>query len=149
MTTATQGTVVAREWTKRFLELPKETREQIDELRDLFAQCDDPNERDEIIRTAVEILMPASLGKLAPLDQGVSREAKAKVAAYRKAVGDNVRDLRERRGLTQDELARKSGLPQSHISRLEHGKHTSTSETIRRLAKALRTTRGRIDPGCD
>jgi transcriptional regulator with XRE-family HTH domain len=45
--------------------------------------------------------------------------------------------LRERRGLTQEQLAEKSGVGRSHLARLETGKQDPTLSTIEKLAKAL------------
>jgi transcriptional regulator with XRE-family HTH domain len=39
---------------------------------------------------------------------------------------------------TQKELAERTGIPQSHISSMEHGRMTIGKERARRLAKALR-----------
>ena len=74
---------------------------------------------------------------------------RARVDAYRKKVGETIRDLRQAQGMTQEQLAEAAGLPQSHISRLECGKHTATHVTIQRIAEALRTEPGRLDPGFD
>lgn len=48
-----------------------------------------------------------------------------------------LKDLRERRLITQEELASASGLTVATVSRLERGKAKPTLKTIRRLAKAL------------
>ena len=47
--------------------------------------------------------------------------------------------------MTQVELEEKSGLAQSHISRLEAGKHAPTRTTIDRIAKALNVRPSDID----
>jgi transcriptional regulator with XRE-family HTH domain len=41
------------------------------------------------------------------------------------------------RGLTQQELAERMGTSHSAISRIESGRHTTSAETLRRLAQAL------------
>ena len=52
--------------------------------------------------------------------------------------GLKVKRLRLEKGLTQDELAAKSGVPASHISRIEHGKQkTGQISTARKLAHGL------------
>jgi transcriptional regulator with XRE-family HTH domain len=48
-----------------------------------------------------------------------------------------IKDLRVNAHLTQEELAELSGLPQSHISRLESGKHSPSRITLEKLAQAL------------
>ncbi len=48
------------------------------------------------------------------------------------------RALREKKGLTQDELARRVGVTKAYISLLESGARTNPSlDVLRRLAKAL------------
>lgn len=44
---------------------------------------------------------------------------------------------RHKEGLTQRELAAKTGIPQRHISEMENGKRTIGREMAKRLAKAL------------
>jgi len=54
-------------------------------------------------------------------------------------IGDYVRSVRERRGLSQLELARLSGLSPSFICLLEQNKRKDiTSETVYKLTRALR-----------
>lgn len=48
-----------------------------------------------------------------------------------------VRTLREAAGLTQAELAERSGVSQTWISRLERGQENPTLATLRRLAAAF------------
>jgi len=45
--------------------------------------------------------------------------------------------IRERRELTQQELAHKARLSLGYVARLEIGRHEPTLTTLRRLAKAL------------
>jgi DNA-binding XRE family transcriptional regulator len=44
---------------------------------------------------------------------------------------------RHREGLTQVELAKQTGIPQRHISEMEHGKRTIGKEAARKLASVL------------
>lgn len=48
-----------------------------------------------------------------------------------------LRQLREKRGLTQDELARLARIDQAQISRLERGFGRPTPEAVLRIAEAL------------
>jgi transcriptional regulator with XRE-family HTH domain len=52
----------------------------------------------------------------------------------------NLRNARERGGLTQEQVALASGVPQGHHSRIETGKHDPGIRTLVRIAKALNTT---------
>jgi transcriptional regulator with XRE-family HTH domain len=60
------------------------------------------------------------------------------VTPYGRLLGDRVREQRLRRGWTQVELERRSGIPQPQISRLEAGGTDDPgAQTIRNLALAL------------
>lgn len=52
-------------------------------------------------------------------------------------VGTLLSGYRSREGMTQTELSRLTGIPQRHISEMEHGKRIIGKETARKLAKAL------------
>lgn len=55
----------------------------------------------------------------------------------RKLVGRNVRHLRQKKGLTQEQFADISGFSQQYISGLEQGRRNPTVVTLYELAKAL------------
>jgi transcriptional regulator with XRE-family HTH domain len=55
----------------------------------------------------------------------------------RRLVGWNVRRLRERKGLTQEQFAEISGFSQQYISGLEQGRRNPTVITLYELAAAL------------
>jgi transcriptional regulator with XRE-family HTH domain len=55
----------------------------------------------------------------------------------RKLVGRNAARLRKERGLTQEQLAERSGLSQQYLSGLEQGRRNPTIVTIHELAVAL------------
>ena len=61
-------------------------------------------------------------------------------------VSKRIREARESAGLTQEELSQQSGLPQSHISRLEQGKHSPTAKTLEKIATALKLPQSYFDP---
>jgi transcriptional regulator with XRE-family HTH domain len=52
----------------------------------------------------------------------------------------NLGEARRRAGLTQEEVALASGVPQGHYSRIETGKHDPGVRTLMRIATALGTT---------
>lgn len=52
-------------------------------------------------------------------------------------VGDNIRRLRLKAGLTQEEVALRSGLSQGYINQLESGKRRFTQKTLEIIADAL------------
>lgn len=55
----------------------------------------------------------------------------------RKLVGENCMRIRVARGLTQEQLAERSGFSQQYISDLERGKRNPTIVTIYEIAQAL------------
>jgi len=55
----------------------------------------------------------------------------------RKLVGRNVKRIRQDKGLTQEELAERSGFSQQYISGLEQGRRNPTIVSIYELATAL------------
>jgi hypothetical protein len=59
-------------------------------------------------------------------------------------VADQIRAARERAGMTQRELARRSGVPQPHISAIESGRVTPTSPMVERLLAAARMRPSRL-----
>ncbi|MBI2906978.1 MAG: helix-turn-helix domain-containing protein [Chloroflexi bacterium] len=52
-------------------------------------------------------------------------------------IGEKVRQMRMARGLSVEALARKAGMQRPNLSRLEHGKHRPSLETLERVARAL------------
>ena len=52
-------------------------------------------------------------------------------------IGENLRQARTRRLLTQDELAEKAGVSQSTVANIELNNAEPQFRTIRKLAKAL------------
>jgi DNA-binding XRE family transcriptional regulator len=61
-------------------------------------------------------------------------------------VAAKVQELRKAAGLTQIEVAEKSGLPQSHISRIESAKLSPSRLTLEKIAAALGRSIHDIDP---
>lgn len=55
----------------------------------------------------------------------------------RKLVGRNFARLRREKGLTQEEVAERSGFSQQYLSSLERGRRNPTIITIYELAQAL------------
>lgn len=55
-------------------------------------------------------------------------------------MGYKIKELREKKNMTQDELAEKSGVSRTIISFLENGNPNTTSKTLVRIARALDVT---------
>ena len=60
------------------------------------------------------------------------------------ALGTNLRAARERLGLTQEEVAHRSGVHATEVSRIEAGKRDPQVSTVERLAKAVEVKPGRL-----
>ena len=61
-----------------------------------------------------------------------------------KRLSMKIKWLRAERGMTQEALAKKTGLARVHIARLESGNHDPTLGTLQRLAKAFKVTVGEL-----
>jgi DNA-binding transcriptional regulator YiaG len=134
----------------RLSQLSEEARSDLYELCKLLLAEEDENERFQIARTLSEIIFPESLKGLVDCDSIAEiANARKRLMAYRKLVGQEIKNRRVALGLTQVQLAELADLPQSHISRLEQGQHAPTFVTIERLATALQTTPSQLDPGFD
>jgi DNA-binding XRE family transcriptional regulator len=81
------------------------------------------------------------------IDSGVLRSAvdrdhrdaaRRRHAAERAATGETIRRIRENLGLSQEETARRSGIPQESLSRIENGHRDPRLDTLRRLASGFR-----------
>ena len=64
-----------------------------------------------------------------------------------KAFGFRIRTLREQLGWSQDQLAEKANLHRTYISGLERGERNVSVLNILRLARALKTTPGKLLDG--
>lgn len=60
------------------------------------------------------------------------------------ALGTNLREARERLGLTQEQVAQRSGVHATEVSRIEAGKRDPQVSTLERLAKAVEVKPGRL-----
>lgn len=57
-----------------------------------------------------------------------------------KTVGSQIRQCRKMKGLTQEELAKETGLSTMSIRRYESGQRIVAEETLRKIASALGVT---------
>lgn len=56
---------------------------------------------------------------------------------HRRIIGQRIKQLREEAGLTQDQLAEKTGLQKPNISRIESGKYSTGQDILSKIAHAL------------
>ena len=92
--------------------------------------------REECAQTIKELLFPEIVGPLVT----VKAASDSQLDEFKVRIGKTLRLARQESGMTQEELARKSGLPQSHISRIERGEHSPSYKTVKAIADALSTT---------
>lgn len=59
-------------------------------------------------------------------------------------LGTNLREARERLGLTQEQVAERSGVHATEVSRIEGGKRDPKVSTVVRLAKAVEVEPGEL-----
>ncbi len=59
-------------------------------------------------------------------------------------LGSNLRDARKRLGLTQEEVAERSGVHATEVSRIEAGKRDPRASTLQRLAEAVEVQPGQL-----
>jgi transcriptional regulator with XRE-family HTH domain len=59
-------------------------------------------------------------------------------------LGTNLKAARKRLGLTQEQVAERSGVHATEISRIEAGKRDPQVSTLRRLAKAVEVPPGQL-----
>jgi transcriptional regulator with XRE-family HTH domain len=55
-----------------------------------------------------------------------------------------LKQIREQRGLTQEQLAEKAGVSRAYLARLEIGRHDPPLSTVEKLAKALKVKLGKL-----
>ncbi len=60
--------------------------------------------------------------------------------------GENIRRVRLKRGLSQEQLAAKAGLHRTAISLIENAERSSTLETVEKLARALKVSPSDLMP---
>lgn len=59
-------------------------------------------------------------------------------------LGKNLRDARDRLGITQEEVAARSGVQAGEISRIERGKRDPQVSTLEKIAAAVEMPPGRL-----
>jgi ribosome-binding protein aMBF1 (putative translation factor) len=79
------------------------------------------------------------VGDRSGLRTRAEREKDSEAEAFTLAVGDAVRQARQKRGWTQVELAEKAGLSGNYVARLERGEVGPSLFVAQRLCEALDT----------
>lgn len=129
---------------ERIRRLSAEDRSDLYELMKDFAQAK-TREDFESITTAMTEILDQDCGHVLPLEMDEEQPG-AGLQKWLDFVSKRIRTLREDARLTQEELADKSSLPQSHISRLENAKHSPSRVTLEKIAAALGVPVSQFDP---
>lgn len=116
--------------------LTKEDRDSLLELVKELPNIKTKEDMEEMVATMREIIEQRP-GTVVEMDVPEEPSRPNNLAKWLEFVSKKVRDARVEANLTQEQLAGKSGLPQSHISRIETGKLSPSRRTLERLAQAL------------
>ena len=132
----------------RIRRLTPEDSEDLFELLREYTNTDSDEAREAADAAMMEILEQESV-KVKLMDLVPEASPSPKMEKWLDWVSRRIHDLRETAGVTQDELAERTGLPQSHISRLENGKHSPSRYTLEKIAQALDVEVSEFDPSAD
>jgi DNA-binding XRE family transcriptional regulator len=140
--------VLNRILLNRILKMPPSQHQRICRLVDLYRNAKTEQDASEIGEVLAEILFGEPKDYTASkLSSDVSPDGREALKKHRKCVGKQLRKCRQGLKMSQEELAEKAGIPQSHVCRLETGKHAPTYLTIEKLANALGVAASQLDPG--
>lgn len=132
---------------ERFREIGKDAVRDIVSLAEQWMDPKTPPEdRPEIFETIREILFPELVGGISIEHVESKQEIPEKLRARAEHVGSKIKEIRTSRKLNQTDLAKATGLPQPHISRLENGEHSPSFKTLTKIAGALDVEVGDLDP---
>ena len=132
---------------RAFPKLAAEDRAALKRLTILLFKPDSGEEVVEILATMREIA-GAKPVKLIPMELESDGSSDG-LDNWKNHMAKTLKRLRKAANLTQGELADRSGLPQSHISRLEGAKHSANHITLKRLASGLGVKISELDPSAD
>jgi len=133
---------------ERLSQLSKEDQKDLFELLPAIVMGDE-EERSVAILAANEIInsAPATLRRMDL--SGETTEPIEPIERWLAFFSKKLRESREKAGLTQQQLAEKAGIPQSHVSRLENKQHSPSAKTIQKLAIALNEDPTYFDPSAN
>jgi DNA-binding XRE family transcriptional regulator len=127
---------------ERIRGLPKEDKDDLFELSKVLFNAENEEDTQCAARAFQEILDQKS-ARVMPL---AVDEEPSNLEGWLSFVSRRIKTAREEAGLTQEALEEVTGLPQSHISRLENGVHSPSSATLEKIAKATNKPMAYFDP---
>ncbi|MEO8498237.1 MAG: helix-turn-helix domain-containing protein [Planctomycetota bacterium] len=127
---------------ERISSLPEDDRRDLFDLLPALVS-DDDEERESAAKAMHEVLAQAPVRAeeveiAAPAGDGLQ--------TWINYVSKRIKEARKAAGMTQTQLEEKSGIPQSHISRLESGEHSPSFVTLEKIAAAIGIPVGDLDP---
>jgi len=122
--------------------LSKADRSDLFELLTEWGKETDPDERANVQDAMLEIIAAEPI-TATPLDLDPSASLSTEFAKF---FGRKVKQLREKAGLSQQQLAETIGIPQSYVSRIENGEHAPTFKTRAKFAGAFGVETRELDP---
>ena len=128
---------------ERLNKLSQQDRDDLYELVKGLASADTCEERESITTAMMEILAQECV-QVREMDLDDDSPERG-LQTWLDYVSGRIRELRKAAHLTQDDLAAKAGLPQSHISRLEGAKHSPSRVTLEKIAIALEVSVDQFD----
>lgn len=66
---------------------------------------------------------------------------------FGKHIGKRLREVREKSGLSQEQLSEKAGYYRTYVGHIENGKHSPSVHTMWRLAKVMKVDLGELLKG--
>ena len=129
----------------RIRRLPAEDRNYLFELVQELPNAESRDALDDIYSAMREILSQR-VSEARPMPLEADDEPRPKLQKWIDFVSEKIRSARAEADLTQTELAERSGLPQSHISRIENGKLSPSRATLEKIAKGLDRPLSDFDP---
>jgi len=129
---------------QRISSLPRADRK---ELLKLVKELDRTDDAEDVaaIRTAMREILDQAPAGVRVMDQPGGRRPE-ELETWVQGVAKRIGQMRRAAGMTQAELSGQSGLPQSHISRIEAGKLSPSYATLAKIAKALQQPLNSIAP---
>lgn len=127
----------------RMRSMPKEALADLIEAGHELLSCSSREDAREIVQTMREILFPETIGAIRAPEELDRPDSLRSRAIY---IGCKIKEEREKAGITQEDLAKATGMTQSHVSRLETGQHSPAWRTIEKIAEALKIEARQLDP---
>jgi len=133
---------------ERIRSLPEDDKQDLFEVSKVLykALAEKNKEEEEAAMRAYREILDQGKGRVV----GMSVEDEpAGVDGWIAFVSRQIKAAREEAGMTQGDLEKATGLPQSHISRLENGVHSPSSSTLEKIAIATNKPVSFFDPCTD